>query len=143
MSPHAYEIGDRIADAALEYLGTPWHHQGRLKGVGVDCVGLLVCAAQEAGLEIDDVTNYPPEMAGTWLLDQLAERCDRLEKAGPYLRGDVLAFLFEGQPWHVALITQPDPVRIVHSWATAGKVVEQHLHGSWDRRIHSAWRVRV
>ena len=31
---------------ALTWLGTPYHHQGRVKGVGVDC-GTLICEVYE------------------------------------------------------------------------------------------------
>ncbi len=31
---------------ALTWLGTPYHHQGRIKGVGVDC-GTLICEVYE------------------------------------------------------------------------------------------------
>ena len=31
-----------VVAAAREWLGTPFHHQARLRGVGVDCVGLVI-----------------------------------------------------------------------------------------------------
>ena len=40
----------RFVQCALTYVGTPYHHMGRIKGAGVDCATLLICAAEEAGL---------------------------------------------------------------------------------------------
>ncbi len=34
---------------ARSYIGTPFHHQGRLPGVGLDCAGVIVCALAECG----------------------------------------------------------------------------------------------
>lgn len=35
---------------AMTWLGTPYHHQGRVKGVGVDCATLLCEVYKEVGL---------------------------------------------------------------------------------------------
>lgn len=134
--------GELLVSAARDYLDTPWHHQGRLKGVGVDCIGLLVCSARDAGFQVEDVTNYPAEIKGPWLISELEAQCDRLPKAGPYELGDVLAFLFLDAPWHVGLITNLEPLWIIHAYISTAKVVEVPLHESWQRRIHSAWRLR-
>ena len=40
--------------AAREYLGTPFQHQGRLKGMACDCVGLPYMVAEELGLHSRD-----------------------------------------------------------------------------------------
>lgn len=132
-----------IARAALGYVNTPWHHQGRLKDVGVDCVGLLVLAGNEAGASIEDVTNYPPQFSGTWLTDELSKYCDRLEnKSGPYEVGDVLVFAFAEGYWHVVIVTELEPLRIVHAYTGVGYCVEGPVSQAWLRRLHSAWRVR-
>lgn len=43
-----------VIAAARGWLDTPFHHQGRLKGVGVDCIGLVVGVARELGVGIYD-----------------------------------------------------------------------------------------
>lgn len=49
-----------VVAEAMTWLLTPWRHQGRVKGAGVDCAGLIICAYRNAGM-IDDVDagNYP------------------------------------------------------------------------------------
>ena len=43
-----------VVAAALAWTDTPFHHQARLKGVGVDCVGLVIGVARELGLIAPD-----------------------------------------------------------------------------------------
>lgn len=54
---------DSIVLAAAGWLQTPFHHEARLKGVGVDCLQLIIAAYLEAGLlpeNIDEsVYHYP------------------------------------------------------------------------------------
>ena len=47
-----------IAAAAESFIGTPFRHQGRRPGVGLDCVGVWVCALRACGVEVEDVTTY-------------------------------------------------------------------------------------
>lgn len=47
-----------IAKAAESFIGTPFRHQGRKPGAGLDCVGVWVCALQACGVEVEDVTTY-------------------------------------------------------------------------------------
>jgi cell wall-associated NlpC family hydrolase len=39
-----------IVAAARSWLGTPWRHQGRLKGIAVDCGGLIIGVGRELRL---------------------------------------------------------------------------------------------
>ena len=32
----------QIIQTARQWLDTPYHHQARVKGVGVDCIGLVI-----------------------------------------------------------------------------------------------------
>ena len=43
-------VHPNICQQARTWLGTPFKHQGRVKGVGVDCLGLLIGVAQELDL---------------------------------------------------------------------------------------------
>jgi cell wall-associated NlpC family hydrolase len=73
-----------IVAEARAWLGTPYHHHGRVKGVGVDCAQLL-CAVYEALGIVDHVeTGFYPiewhlhhsdELFLAWL-DKYAHRVD-------------------------------------------------------------------
>lgn len=57
-----------VVSIAKEYLKTPYHHQGRIKGSGIDCGMLLINTFEEAGLiphlELGiDIESYPPDWA--------------------------------------------------------------------------------
>jgi cell wall-associated NlpC family hydrolase len=45
---------------AMSWQRTPWHHQARVKGAGVDCANFVIAAYHGAGV-IDDIQpgNYP------------------------------------------------------------------------------------
>src|SRR5579871_1969259 len=51
---------EQIAQKAREYLGTPWHHAGRVKGRsgGVDCGGLVYCVLTELGATMPLFKSY-------------------------------------------------------------------------------------
>lgn len=53
--------GAAVVKMAREYLGTPFKHQGRLKGVGIDCIGVVMDIAHRRGLTDYDRTNYTRE----------------------------------------------------------------------------------
>ncbi len=56
---------------AMTWLGTPYHHQGRVKGVGVDC-GTLICEVYEKVNLMGhlDPRPYPPD----WHMHQMGQR---------------------------------------------------------------------
>lgn len=49
---------DAIVAEARSMIGTPWHHQGRLPGVGLDCIGLVVCVLERLGYTAKDRYGY-------------------------------------------------------------------------------------
>lgn len=52
MSP---EQRDAIVREAEGWLRTPWHHNARVKGAGVDCAQLIIAAYVNAGVIADDI----------------------------------------------------------------------------------------
>ena len=45
MNEDCVDLALRLIEVARGYVGTPFHHAGRLPGVGLDCIGVPVCAA--------------------------------------------------------------------------------------------------
>jgi len=61
----------RVIAEARKWLGTPWHHNARVLGAGVDCAQLLVAVYHAAGLIPDiDAGEYAPD----WALHRSEER---------------------------------------------------------------------
>ena len=52
--------GRKIANAALEYLGTPHVNQAKVKGKGVDCGMLLIASLEDAGAIPKDSIKVEP-----------------------------------------------------------------------------------
>lgn len=80
---------------ALELVGTPFRHQGRTPGIGLDCLGVVLhaCGAAAQAHDRRDYHRVPDARA---LRDALHERFERIEGAtlatAPI--GSVLAFHF-------------------------------------------------
>lgn len=89
----------RVVSIARSWIGTPYHHHARLKGIGVDCAQLLCAVFEEAGL-VDHVEtgHYPhdwhlhrSEELFLQTLRQFARECDDGRELAP---GDVLVWHF-------------------------------------------------
>jgi hypothetical protein len=83
---------EAVIAEARSWLGTPWHHQASLKGVGRDCIGFVRGVALPFVSEVAIPLDYPE----TWHLYRaeprmylgFKERCDEIEPADA-LAGDV------------------------------------------------------
>lgn len=61
----------RVLAEARSWLGTPYHHMGRVKGAGADCLTLLAEVYERAGtIGHVDIPFYPPD----WHLHREVER---------------------------------------------------------------------
>jgi len=140
----------QIVAEARTWIGTPWHHQGRLKGPGggVDCVGLLVGTAQNCGVALEDVTDYPRRPQGDRLLRELRARLMEISLADARA-GDPVAFwcAAEGVAQHIGILTDRG---MVHSFVEGGRgsdkrdpgrVIEITLDDRWRDRFVAAFRL--
>lgn len=60
-----------VVAEALSWVGTPYHHRAKLKGVGVDCAQFVLAVYANAGLIRDfDTGEYPRD----WHLHRSVER---------------------------------------------------------------------
>lgn len=139
MIPAGMTSRQAIVAAAREALGTPFHHQGRVVGVGIDCVGLLVHVADRLGLPREDVAVYSMTPKGRQLEKILAFSLEQIDPAVA-TAGDVLCFWIRrvGRPQHVAILS--DGGKMIHTFADVRKVVEHDFAPPWPGRVSSAWR---
>jgi cell wall-associated NlpC family hydrolase len=126
----------RMISAARACIDTPFHHQGRVAGQGLDCIGLIVVALRAVGFEVNDRTDYGLRPDGVSLVRALEEH--GAVRAEEILSGDVLLFRFDHEPQHAALAIDAD--HMIHSYAPVGKVVETHIGASWQRRLVAIYR---
>lgn len=135
------EHGERIVAIARQYIGTPYHHQARVPGVGIDCVGVLVCVARELGVIAQDADYgaYARNARDDELLRILDAHLERLPSPEMAEAGDVLTFVIGKWPHHVAIKTGPDT--LLHSYMGIGRVVETQIGNNWQQRIIAAHRI--
>lgn len=125
-----------IIRVAREWVGTPWHHQARKKGVGTDCVGLVVGVLAELGAPVADFTWYGRAPEGDALLREVRARFHELPAPEP---GCLLVFFIRKRTvaQHVGLLT--DVGTIIHGNAAARRVCEQGYDAEWQRRTLAAF----
>jgi cell wall-associated NlpC family hydrolase len=126
--------GAEVIAEARRWIGTPWHHQARLRDVGVDCGGLIVCAAQALGLPVTDhPAGYGRLPDGVALRAHIESQCTRLLQ--PEL-GAVVLMRWAVHPQHVGLVgTLPGGWSLIHAWAGVRAVVEHLMDAEWQGRI--------
>lgn len=118
--------GALIEAAARQWLGTPWVHQARVKGEGVDCAGVVIEVAKQLGFAngYDDKTDYSriPDEKMQLLLAKHMKRVTWNERQ----QGDVVHIAWRKLPQHLGILTSKDT--IIHAYETAG-VVETEIGG--------------
>jgi NlpC/P60 family putative phage cell wall peptidase len=114
------EIRARVVEIARGWLATPYHHAGRVKGVGVDCAQLLIEVFADAGLiERFDPGPYPMDWAChrdderfLGFVQRFARETDRP------LPGDVLVFRYFRCFSHGAIVV--DDELMIHAYIGRG-----------------------
>lgn len=129
---------EKILTEARACIGTPFRHQGRIPGVGLDCAGLLVVVARAIGAEVRDVPAYGRNPAGG-LLEATLDAQPCLERVADRQPGDLLLMRFASAPQHLAVFAGDT---IIHSYQQVGQVCEHRLAGVWAARIVRAYRFR-
>ncbi|MFA5120013.1 NlpC/P60 family protein [Zavarzinia sp.] len=134
---------EAIIAAARAWAGTPYRHQGSLRGVGCDCLGLVRGVWRELyGGEPELPPAYGPDWAEARRQETLAEAARRhLEEIAPDVAaaGDVLLFAYgPGLPAkHCAIKT--GPARMIHAYQ-AHPVAEVAIVPWWAARLRFAFR---
>lgn len=127
---------------ARGWLDTPFHHQGRLKGVGVDCAGLLIGVATEAGLPCRDVDGYGAAPHARQVVSESDAQMDRITMR-ELLPADVLLFRVEAEPQHFGIVTATAPeTYFIHAFQKVGRVTENRMDRFWRTRVVAVYRLR-
>lgn len=128
----------QLVEEARTWAGTPYRHQGRVKGVGVDCAGLIVCVMRALGLPAIDMEGYARRPDGT-LLDHVRSQTDAVAP-GEHEAGDIVVFHWDRQPVHLGMLTGAESV--IHSYAINRKVVEHDMDDRLRRAVAAYRRIR-
>jgi len=137
------DVPARAAQLARSWIGTPYHHQASLKGVGTDCLGLVRGVWRELyGQDAEVPPAYSADWAETSGLETMLAAARRhLVEIGPgeASAGDVVIFRMRvgSVAKHAGLLTGNDT--FVHAMEGA-PVAEVSLSSWWRRRIAAAFR---
>ena len=134
---------DAIVAAARAALDTPFKHEGRQAGIGLDCAGLLVHVAREVGLEPLDRFGYARMPVNGQIEEALQAHVD----AGILVRasitdmrpGDLFLMRFAGEKAsrHLGICAGDT---MIHAWAIVRKVCEHRIDETWRRSIVRIYR---
>lgn len=131
--------GETIAQEALSWIGTPFHPQAKLKGVGVDCVSLAAAAIEASGARVEDSMKYDFSRKIERIQEVMDKIADRVEDEEV---GDILLYSSRKLPQHMAIRVSSTEVVTAYA-APINKVVRVPLAPSWDGRLINTWRVRA
>jgi cell wall-associated NlpC family hydrolase len=102
------EQRQKVIEVARSWLGTPYHHMGRVKSAGVDCATFVCEVYEEAGITPHIVLDYYPK---DWALHKNKERY--LETVLKYSRiiskpeiGDMILYRFGRVASHSAIVIE-------------------------------------
>lgn len=125
-------------EIARSYIGTPFKHQGRLPGVGLDCAGVVVCALIESGKQVQDVLGYGRIPSKGLFQRMVDQQCDNIN-IDEIKDGDLMMFAFRTDSQHIAIY---DNGMIIHAYSEVGKVVRNSLDDAWRERLRGCYRIK-
>lgn len=135
---------DDIIILARSAIGTPFRHQGRDVGKGLDCAGLLTHILRELGIDHKDRTGYARMPSGGQIETALEDHVSigviyRIQLSEMQL-GDFVLMKFEGEnaSRHLGVCAGNT---LIHAWAIARKVCEHDFDDMWKRRVTRAYRL--
>ena len=134
---------EAVIAAARAWLGTPYHDQASLRGVGCDCLGLARGVWRDlVGAEPQAIPPYSRDWGETGVREVLADGARGMMIEIPLAEiGPGALVLFRMAPRaiakHVGILTAPD--RFIHAYDRLG-VIEEALTTTWSRRIAFAFR---
>lgn len=133
----------QVIAAARLWLGTPYHNQAALRGVGCDCLGLARGLwADMGGRPVKEMPVYTRDWGEVGrrelLADGLRQYLIEIDPAGAGA-GALVVFRMRAQAIakHVGILT--DTGSFIHSYERLG-VIEEPLSNAWQRRIAFAFQ---
>lgn len=155
----------KIEKTARSWVGTNFHHQGRLKKGGnkpndfkgaVDCVGLIVGVAKELDLKSHlrdksgayiplhkfDETNYSREPNGQRLRHYFDKFLQPIPTPYEFTPGTILLMKFAKYPQHCGVVGfhPSGGLSLIHAFQPVGRVCEHELTDKWKNKIVGVYK---
>ncbi len=130
----------QFIEQARKYLGVKYLNQGRTLS-GTDCGGLLLMVGRELGLTDLEFLSYANSPDGETFERLLKDNCERVTPFRKPSLGDILACDFGEGIQHTAIVSVLEPrLTVIHARRDHG-VVEQYLHGRYERGWVKTYRL--
>lgn len=135
----------QVVAAARRWIGTPYQHQQRLRGIAVDCIGLPMGVARELGLISPgfDVQGYARTPDGHTLMHLAATHMRRRGIDTPLAPGMVIVCAVDLEPSHFGILADyaHGGLSLIHANARAHppRVIETRLLFSRGLRFVAAF----
>ena len=127
---------NEIVEAARQYIGVPWRHQGRQDKLGIDCAGIIVMVAKSLGYFVYDKVNYARRPNGFSFMQAFKDNMKQKPLTEMKI-GDVLTFRENNYPCHCGIIGEDNEgnLTLIHAYAVKKKVWEELLEeGDWMKK---------
>lgn len=117
------ELRAKVVAEAQTWLGTPFHHEARVKGAGVDCGQFVIAVFENVGLiEHIETDHYPPDFHlhrdVEWYASNLLAYCDEVNSPDNLLPGDIVLFKIGRVYSHGAIVV--DWPWAIHAYVPRG-----------------------
>jgi len=133
-------LRNQIIEEARSWIGTPFSHQGHIKGYKIDCVSL----ARELGVKFNILdTVIKPEYIGYSRRpdrNKLKQACEDYLVSIPFsqlLPADLLLIQFEVEPAHIAIYNIDT---IIHASTRFKKCDEHPFSEFWKLKVTNCYR---
>lgn len=129
----------QFIEEVRSWIGTPFMHAGRVKGVGADCFSLWAVSLENVGLYQYRNVQYSTTVDTAYLVSLILQTCQFVP---PRERkpGDILLFSVKGNAQHTGVLVSENT--FVHAYLSAGKVVESELEPVFARSLVAVARVK-
>lgn len=127
--------GKDIVIVSKTYIGTPFHHLGRVKKVGIDCIGITLGVAEELNILLTihpEFKRYGRKAKQRPLLDYMDEQFIKIDNREI---GSIAVSWFDRvakEPSHLGIVTE---IGMVHTNGNLGITIEEHWSPKWTTRI--------
>lgn len=146
--------GDRYAFVreARECVGTPYAHMGRVKNVGLDCIGTALWCCNKLNVLPSNYIDEPyGRIPNGIMVRQLRKCCNIIwekETAGstPFqtllTNGDLASFSWRREPQHIAVMAIGEQGwNMIHAYDGSGTVIETIMDEPWVHRCQGIYRL--
>ncbi|MGB0507810.1 MAG: peptidase [Pikeienuella sp.] len=137
--------GNQVVTAARSWIGTPYRHQASARGIGADCLGLVLGVWRGLGGMPPAVEPYSADWRVADQQEVLWRKvAETLEDSDGGAAGDVLLLrMMRGGPAkHLVILANPELPTVIHAYS-GREVSESSFTPAWRSRVVASFRLPI